>query len=251
MPSSRPVRYWISAGATHRGRIRTRNQDSFLDRPDLGLWAVADGMGGHAHGDRASRRVIDLLSGLPAPRFLGRAARQIEWLLAEANRQLIADAAAEPGGRTIIGTTAVAIVAVRAAAALLWVGDSRAYRLRDGRLTLLTLDHTEIQDWILAGRISPRDAENHPYSSVLSRAIGAEENLVVDRAIERLRDGDRYLLCSDGLTKELDEQQIAMILSASEPRESAQKLTEHACAAGGRDNITAVVIDFRSGRTPS
>jgi protein phosphatase len=235
---------WISAGGTHRGNIRAINQDAFLNRPDIGLWAVADGMGGHASGERASALVVEQLSMLPRPRFLGRSAHQVECLIAEANRRLVDEA--EAGGEAVIGTTVVVLLAVGRSCALMWVGDSRIYRLRASRLQQLTTDHTEVQRWVAAGQLSAEDAETHPYAGVLSRAVGAEDEICIDRTIEPLYDGDRYLLCSDGLTKELAPERIETLLGYGTPEQSAQQLIDSACHAGGRDNITALVVEFRS-----
>jgi protein phosphatase len=237
---------WASSAATHQGNVRAINQDAFLDRPDLGLWAVADGMGGHEHGERASALVVERLATLSRPRFLGQSARRAASLIADANRRLVDDA--EALGGSIIGTTVVALLAVGSSCALLWVGDSRIYRLRAGRLEQLTTDHTEVQQWVSAGTLSPEDAELHPYAGVLSRAVGAADEVIVDRRIETLRDGDRYLLCSDGLTKELDARRIATLLGAGAPGQTAQMLIEEACAAGGRDNVTVLIVEFRSAR---
>jgi protein phosphatase len=234
---------WVSAGGTHRGNVRPINQDALLDRPDIGLWAVADGMGGHASGEQASALVVEQLSKLPQPRFLGRSAWQVECLLSEANRRLVGQA--EASGEAIIGTTVVVLLAVGRSCALLWVGDSRIYRLREGRLQQLTTDHTEVQRWLAAGQISPEEAETHPYSGVLSRAVGAEDDLSIDRAIAPLCDGDRYLLCSDGLTKELAAERIEALLGSGTPEQAVQQLIDNACRAGGRDNVTALVVEFR------
>jgi protein phosphatase len=234
---------WVSAGGTHRGNVRPINQDALLNRPDIGLWAVADGMGGHASGERASALVVAQLSKLPRPRFLGRSARQVECLLSEANRRLIDEA--EARGEAVIGTTVVVLVAVGRSCALMWVGDSRIYRLRDGLLQQLTTDHTEVQRWLAAGHMSPEEAETHPYAGVLSRAVGAEDELRIDRSIEPLCDGDRYLLCSDGLTKELAPERIQTLLGSGTLEQSVQQLVQSACEAGGRDNVTALAIEFR------
>lgn len=235
---------WVSAGATHRGRVRPINQDAFLDRPDLGLWAVADGMGGHASGERASALVIELLATLPRPRFLGRSARQVVHLIAAANRQLIDEA--QGAGDEIIGSTVAVLVVVGRFCALLWVGDSRIYRLRDGRLQQLTTDHTEVQRMVVRGELSAEQAEAHPYAGVLSRAVGAEDDLRIDRLIDTWRDGDRYLLCSDGLTKELGQDQITRLSGKGNAEEASQQLIEFARDAGGRDNVTVVIVDFGS-----
>lgn len=241
---ARQVIEWVSSGATHRGNVRPVNQDAFLDRPDLGLWAVADGMGGHAAGEQASALVVERLARLPAPRFLGRAARQAMCLIGGANRRLL-DMAGDDDAE-IIGTTVAVLLALGDFCALLWVGDSRVYRLRDGQLLQLTCDHTEVQQWVAAGRLSADEAEGHPYAGVLSRAVGAEAELQIDCLLEHLQPADRYLLCSDGLTKELDAQRIAELLAAGDPDQAAERLLKDACAAGGRDNVSSVVVDFRS-----
>jgi len=242
MTRSKQTMRWVSAGKTHPGVVRGMNQDAFLDRPDLGLWAVADGMGGHASGERASSLIVEALSQLPAPAMLGRSARHAECLIKEANRRLIDEA--DASGEEVIGTTVVALLAIGRACALLWVGDSRAYRLRGDRLAQLTQDHTEVQQLVLNGKLSAEQAESHPYAGVLSRAVGAEDELQVDSALGTLMDGDRYLLCTDGLTKELTHERIQQLLGSGEPRGVVDGLVEAACAAGGRDNVTAVVVDF-------
>ena len=233
---------WTSGGATDQGRRRTVNQDAYLDRPDLGLWAVADGMGGHRDGERASRMLVEALALLPRPRLLGAAADAVRGALTEVNRELVAESAAQ--GSDVIGSTIVTLIALGDHCGILWVGDSRAYRLREGAIDRLTRDHTQVQALVEAGLLTPEQADHHPYSNVLARAIGAETNVEIDIRIEPLRAGDRYLLCSDGLDKELSDPQIAALLAGADPAEVARALVEHACAAGGRDNVTAVVVRF-------
>ncbi len=233
---------WVSAGSTHPGMVRRMNQDAFLDRPDIGLWVVADGMGGHARGERASQLVVERLSNLPRPQLLGRSVREAECLVADANRRLIDEA--DRSGEQIIGTTVAALLAIGGSCALLWVGDSRIYRLRAERLVQLTTDHTEVQQWVTDGKLSAEDAEGHPYAGVLSRAVGAEDEVRIDTRIETLHPGDRYLLCSDGLTKELAHARIESALGVGTPAETVRDLLDEACDSGGRDNVTAVVVDI-------
>ncbi|WP_295391101.1 protein phosphatase 2C domain-containing protein [uncultured Thiodictyon sp.] len=233
---------WTSGGATDTGRRRTVNQDAFLDLPDLGLWAVADGMGGHRDGGRASRTLVEALATLPRPRLLGAAADAIREVLTAVNRQLADESAADGGD--VIGSTIVTLVAVGDHCGILWVGDSRAYRLRAGVMTRVTRDHTQVQAMVDQGILAPEQAENHPYGNVLARAIGADTKVEIDTLIAPLRAGDRYLLCSDGLDKELTDAQIAAVLADGAPAQAAQSLVDHACQAGGRDNVTAVVVQF-------
>ena len=233
---------WTSGGVTDPGRRRAVNQDAFLDRPDLGLWAVADGMGGHRDGDRASRMLVEALARLPHPRLLGLAADAVRGALIEVNRLLADESAAD--GRDVIGSTIVTLIAVGDHCGILWVGDSRAYRLRDGVLVQLSRDHTQVQALVDQGLLPPEQAEHHPYSNVLARAIGAEAAVAIDSHIEALRAGDRYLLCSDGLDKEVSDAEIATILAEAAPAPAAAALVNRACEAGGRDNVTAVVVQF-------
>jgi protein phosphatase len=236
---------WVSAAATHTGCIRAVNQDACLDRPDLGLWVVADGMGGHSDGALASRAIVDGLGQLAHPRHLGSAARAVRGILQAVNQALLDRAAALVDG-DIIGSTVVALLAVGGHCAILWVGDSRAYRLRDGVLTQLTTDHSQVQAMIDAELLSPEWADGHALSNVLLRAVGSDNHLDVDGKIEQLRAGDRYLLCSDGLFRELDTGALAAALGVSPPAECANALVQQACDLGGRDNVTAVVIDLLS-----
>ena len=236
---------WFSAGATDQGRVRNVNQDAYLDRPELGLWAVADGMGGHAEGAHASRAIVDALAALPYTALLGRRARAIIAALRRVNRELQNYAAAIQAD--IIGSTVVALVLARDHAAVLWTGDSRVYRLRDGHLDCLTNDHSQVQWLVDEGLLAPELAETHPSANVLLRAIGSEEELKVDYRLERLQAGDRFLLCSDGLYRELDAAAITRVLDSGAPAQSAPELVRLACEHGGRDNVTAVVVSNRSG----
>ncbi len=234
---------WVSAAATNTGCVRTVNQDAYLDRPDLGLWAVADGMGGHSDGALASHAIVEGLAQLPHPRRLGSAAREVRGILRRVNQALLDRAAALLDG-DIIGSTVVTLLAVGGHCAMLWVGDSRAYRLRDGVLTQLTTDHSQVQAMIDAELLSPEWSEGHALSNVLLRAIGSDTPVEVDGKIERLRAGDRYLLCSDGLFRELDHEALTAALDQIPPADCAKSLVQQACDRGGRDNVTTVVIDF-------
>ncbi len=240
-PSPRAFR-WRSGGATNTGKIRQINQDAFLDRPDLSLWAVADGMGGHSAGERASHLLVEQLGRLGHYELLGTAVEAIRQTLREVNGQLLREA--RELGRDLIGSTIVILTAIGDHCAILWVGDSRAYRLRQGHFAQLTTDHTQVQQMLAQGLLTTEQARHHPWAHVLTRAIGGDAELNVDYHLEALRDGDRFLLCSDGLDKELDPDEIARILAIPEPAPTAQALIAAACNAGGRDNITALVVDF-------
>lgn len=245
MSAASPCFRRTSGGVTHPGAVRTANEDAYLDRPDLGLWAVADGMGGHSHGGMASRLLVDRLTRIGHHALLGSAVAAIRGVLSEVNAGLVKEAGALRRGP--IGSTIVVLVAVGDHCAILWAGDSRAYRLREGRLLQLSFDHTHVLELVAKGIIRPEQAEHHPMSHVLMRAVGGDEELLADCQIEAIRAGDRFLLCSDGLVKELSVERICEGLSGNSqaaPAEAAARLVQMALDAGGRDNITALVVDF-------
>ena len=236
--------HWTSAGATDRGQVRQINEDAYLDGLEQGLWAVADGMGGHAAGDLASRSVIQALATAPQQRFPGRGVAVLQACLADANRRLCAEA--RQRGVSIIGSTVAALYAIRAHCVLLWVGDSRIYRLRTGILHRLSHDHSQVQDLVDQGLLAPEAAETHPAANIITRAVGADDLLQVEAQICEVKNGDRFLLCSDGLTKELSEAEIAELMGRVAVDALPRALIEEACRRGARDNVTAVVVQFET-----
>jgi serine/threonine protein phosphatase PrpC len=234
---------WSSAGISHAGKVRSINQDAFIVRPDAGLWVVADGMGGHDAGDFASHAIVDSLAHLETQQRMSTFIDEVEDRLIEVNQALIAEAT-ERMGTTTIGSTVVAVLAVRNYCACLWAGDSRAYLLRDGQMQLMTQDHSQVEELIEQGLLLREDAEKHPAANVITRAVGAAEQLFVDVDLMELRDHDRILLCTDGLLKEVSQPEIAQGLQRDGCQESCNELLELALTRGARDNVTVVVIDF-------
>jgi len=229
---------YVSAALTHTGRVREMNQDSFVDRPQASLWAVADGMGGHADGDVASRMVCEALARVAPGTSLDTHVDEIQRRSSQVNTKLYA-AAIRPFNPVQSGSTVVVFAARRTACAILWAGDSRAYRLRHQQLTQMTTDHTWAAQ--IAPMLDPEDAEEADHS--IMRAVGGEESLLLDIRRDRVRLGDRYLLCSDGLTREISSERIAVLLQQGTVQEAAQALVEATLAAGARDNVTVVVIE--------
>jgi protein phosphatase/serine/threonine-protein phosphatase Stp1 len=230
-----------SWAATHVGTVRTRNEDAFVNRPDLGVWAVADGAGGHQAGEVASGMVAGGLStvpgGLGAAQLLYEARSRIfrahELLRAEAERR---------GADATLATTVVLLLARDDHYACLWAGDSRAYLLRRGRLIQITHDHSLVQELIDAGSISAEAATHHPRSNIITRAIGANgDPLDLDKVSDRLQPGDRFLLCSDGLSKIVPGQQLAYLLATA--KTPAEHLVAAALQRRADDNVTAVAIE--------
>jgi serine/threonine protein phosphatase PrpC len=231
--------YWDSAGSTDVGLVRQLNEDSYLDRTDLGLWVVADGMGGHACGDVASQTLCAALDKLPSIENLSSVVDFIDDSVIGVNRELLALARANEVG-SVIGCTVVALVARGDHAVCLWAGDSRLYRLRDGILARLSDDHSLVEE-SPAGLYEP----DSKYANVITRAVGADEQLFLDVDAYKLMKGDRFLLCSDGLDKELSDDEIAGFLLSGSPQASSRALVDAALRAGGTDNVTVIVADYR------
>ena len=226
--------------ATDIGRVRERNEDSYLVEPPL--YAVADGMGGARGGAVASSLALDTVEEL----FRGGKASLAD-MIRSANRAVFERSISD---RKVsgMGTTLTATTVDEQGAHLGHVGDSRAYLLRASALRQLTDDHTLVNRMVKAGEITPQEAGTHPHRNVLTRSIGTEPEVVVDENDIPLIDGDRLLLCSDGLTGMVTEPQIQAILEAApDPQDAADRLIKAANRAGGIDNITVVILDIREG----
>lgn len=236
-----------SGACSHLGLRRRRNEDALIDAPEHGLFAVADGMGGHPAGDVASRIAIDTLR--KRVRAAGDAAepeRVIEQAFAEANDALIEHALAQPD-HSGLGTTMTALLVRPEGAVVGHIGDSRLYLLRNDELRQLTTDHTWVEQEIAHGRLTRQAARNHPHAAVLLRVLGGAD-AAIDRFGLELRAGDRLLLCTDGVSNAIQPEDLAAIVRQPlAPAEVARHLCEAADAAGGFDNSTAIVIDVASG----
>ncbi len=190
-----------STAATHAGTVRPSNQDGFVNRPDLGLWAVADGAGGHEAGEVASWLVVAALDAIPPELPPAELLAEVKLRLETAHKNL-REEAARRGPGALIATTVVVLLAHEDYFACLWAGDSRAYLLRDGVLLQVTHDHSLVQDLVDSGAITEAAAENHPHANVVTRALGADlEEFSLDKQLGGLMPGDRLLVCSDGVTK--------------------------------------------------
>lgn len=233
---SLPSYAFSTAARTHVGRVRQLNEDSYVARPDIGLWAVADGMGGHERGDEASRLIAARLEALSSPDSAPAFLRTVEAAVLACDQEV----AAWPEGTS--GSTLVALLAFGGHFALLWAGDSRAYRLREGRLDRLTEDHSLVQELVAAGELTPEAARQHPYRNRITRAVGVGHGLELARLQGELAAGDLFLLCSDGLTGELGDGEIASLLAGDAPDAAADRLVARALEAGGQDNITLVLV---------
>jgi len=222
-----------SAAASDTGRLRAKNQDAFLERPEVGVWAVADGLGGHSEGELASRMVCDALADWIPDSSFERTIEQASRRIDEVNDHLVHLAARSLHAERI-ATTVVALLTRGAECAVIWAGDSRAYRWRDGELERLTRDHSlaEAED---AGRRAP--------SNVITRALGAEPDLALDVSRYNVRPGDRFLLCSDGLTHTVPDARIQASLGGPDIQKTVRHLIQAALDAGGPDNVTVLVVE--------
>ena len=233
---------WISFARTDVGKVRKINEDSVLDNGPAGIWVVADGMGGHAAGNVASASIVNSLSELKPSEDADALVSEIEQRLLDANSDLLRQAA-ERDDKQTMGSTVVVLLAFGQKALCLWAGDSRIYRLRDGTLNQLTIDHSKVQELVDEGLITEDEAESHPEANVITRAIGASQRLFIDMDIRDVQQGDRYLLCSDGLFKEVTKNEINELLDQGTPEEACNTLIDLTLERGSRDNVTVIVVE--------
>jgi protein phosphatase len=236
----------IAAGwgaATDKGRVRAHNEDGFL--ADSPVFVVADGMGGHAAGDVASRVAIEAFSRLvgDTPVNVNDAVNAIS----SANEAIL-DMVEDRPEMSGMGTTLAGLVVITAGGAEHWqvfnVGDCRVYRLADGRLSQLTIDHSEAEELVVAGRLSRQEARSYPRRNVVTRSLGTSPPPQAESWVFPPGPPERFLICSDGLTSELDDSEIEVLLcNEPQPQAAADRLVAMAVAAGGHDNVTAVVVD--------
>ena len=240
-PASEKILRFECVARTHAGCRRKINEDAMLSRPDLGLWAVADGMGGHDAGEVASALVVDMLERAPAQSEAYARADAARAALLAANRQLLAMAQSGDAQRTI-GSTVVLLAADAASFFCLWAGDSRAYLARDGALQQLTHDHSLVQQLVDSGDIDPQTAAQHPNANIILRAVGAGQDLDIDGVEGKLRAGDGFLLASDGLTRLLDDHEMLDGLETPDLEVAADRLMNLCLARKAPDNVTFVLV---------
>ncbi|MCR8723342.1 PP2C family protein-serine/threonine phosphatase [Frigidibacter sp. ROC022] len=227
-------------GKTHVGLQRKVNEDSILMMPEQQIYAVSDGMGGHEGGDLASRTVVDAITMLPDGMDPATKMHAIREALQSAHRSIVAEGNARG---TTIGATVVALVLADGHWLALWAGDSRLYRLRDGQIEMLTSDHSVVAELVKSGRMNWDEAELHPQSNQITRAVGVGDELELEKVHGELLSGDRYLICSDGLTKYATFDQLRRAMVGAPIETLTEKLIQMALDGGGADNISVIVID--------
>ena len=224
--------HFRSAAATDVGRLRTINQDSYLERTDAGVWVVADGLGGHRHGEVASRMVCDALADFVPDAGFEQMIDGTRERLDRVNEHLVrtASLANQSDGA---GSTVVALLARGSRCAVLWAGDSRLYRFRNGQLEQLTRDHSLAFEGV-GDVVNP---------NAITRAVGGDATLILDQRRDRVQAGDRYLLCSDGLTRTVPEEQIRDWMAHEDVRQAVDGLIRATLDGGAPDNVTAVIVE--------
>ena len=231
------------ASRTHVGLRRQINEDSIFVDSARGLWAVADGMGGHEAGEIASTMVTDALRCLPMVADLDELASRAVEALREVNRELIDLARSGERERPgTIGTTVVGLAIANGSYRCFWLGDSRAYRLRDGEITRVTRDHSLVQNLVDAGMIKPEEAETHENANLITRAVGVDEKVEVDIVSGDAKPGDQFLLASDGLTRVVRDHELTAELERGPPAQAADNLIEMVLARGAPDNVSLIII---------
>jgi serine/threonine protein phosphatase PrpC len=230
-----------SAAATHCGLVRPVNEDAILDRAQIGLWAVADGVGGADAGDRASQSIIASLSHLPAAADGFELLERTRQSLLEVNARLCREAHCANSGRAIASTVVCLLISCDRFYCL-WAGDSRLYRLRAGQLEQISRDHSEVQSLVEYGLITAEEARHHPGANRITRAVGADYVLELECADGEVQPGDLFLLCSDGLTKVVDDAEIAEVLGRLAPAETIECLISTTLDRGAPDNVSIAAI---------
>lgn len=233
---------WHSSARTHVGKVRSHNEDAILNLPERGLWAVADGMGGHAAGDYASRLIVESLAALPHSEDLDERAAQVCRCLDIVNERLREQA--RHRRERVIGSTVVVLLAAKRQALLIWAGDSRVYRYQpsDGAIARLSRDHSRVEELVDMGLITREQSETHPAANIITRAVGVAD--AVDFDVERVdvEEGDMFLLCSDGLYKEVAEAEMTQLLAGGDDKRACDLLLERTLERGARDNVSVIVV---------
>ena len=232
--------YWTSASRTHTGAVRKANEDACMEMAEQGLWVVADGMGGHASGATASKMVIDVLKDVDTAAPLSNSLDAVRSRLSDATGRLRQTALQQRDA--VVARTVVVFLARDRHCVCLWAGDSRAYLYREGQLKRLTRDHTQVEELVAQGIMDREQAQSSVSSNIITRAIGANNPLELDAELLEAQDGDLYLLCSDGLTNEVSDEEIGNALAGGHCDYASMALLELALRRGARDNVTLIVM---------
>lgn len=247
-------------GLTDVGRKREKNEDSLLVSPNLGLFMVADGMGGHQGGEFASKIAVQTVeetirqiledpeATISTDDVFNRSdpGEMLRYAIRMASQRIFEEAARNPGLRGM-GTTAVALLVKDDKGFIAHVGDSRAYLVRNEEIKQLTADHSLVAEQLRAGFITPEELKNHKFKNIITRSVGFQNDVEIDLLVRDLEAGDRFLLCSDGLTNLVEDTDLHKIVAKNPPKEACKKLIDLANKRGGDDNITVVITGVSEG----
>lgn len=229
------------AAQTHIGLRRKLNEDSLLDRSEIGLWAVADGMGGHESGEVASAAVVTGLRELPVQASRDDMTRSAIRALETVNDDLIMFARSDMQPRTV-GSTVVGLTVMHGTYACFWAGDSRAYHVRNRQIEQITRDHSLVSDLVRAGMITAEEAESHPSANVITRAIGVSREVEIDCVTGEAMQGDIFILASDGITRVMSAAEIMKTVLTRNPHQAAEAMVATVLDRGAPDNLTVVIV---------
>ena len=231
------------SGLTNTGIVRSKNEDSFINVPEQKLWVVADGMGGHDAGDFASQTITQQAGKFTQQKTLEDSILLLEENLISSN-EIIKEQANKMGAKATIGSTVACLYVWKNLAFVLWAGDSRVYRYRQKNLQRLTEDHSFVEELVRLGKIAADEAESHPASNVVLNAIGIDSTLLIDMEYYEVEDQDLFIICSDGLYKDIADDKITALLERPDStlEEINESLIDAALEAGGSDNCTVILV---------
>jgi protein phosphatase len=231
-----------TGAATHVGKVRQQNEDSYLVLPSSGVWAVADGMGGHSAGDLASSTLVGELKRIPPPSSAPDLLADCEARIVDANSWLRKVSEERPD--YVIGTTVAVLLVYEEFFACVWAGDSRIYRIRQSGIEQISVDHTEVQELLNDGKLTAEEARSWPRRNVITRAIGTSDDLELEMTNGTLEDGDIFVICSDGLTTHLEDREILALAKNYPAQRACDFLVKMTLDRGGTDNVTVIVVRF-------
>src|SRR5258708_6957435 len=238
----RDAKSWIEAGAaTHVGKVRRQNEDNYLVATRLGLWPVADGMGGHAAGDVASRTVVQDFAAMAVPATASELLANCERRIVSANSRL-KELGDERGA--LIGTTVAVLLIFDGHYAAVWSGDSRIYRVRKRRIEQISVDHTEVQELIAEGRLTAEEARAWPHRNVITGGMGVRDDPELEIKGGAWERGDVFVIGGDALTPHVEDEEILALESAPPPQKACNLLVELTLDRGAVDNVTVVAVRF-------
>ena len=240
---------WNSCAQSDVGEVREINEDAVLERPEIGLWVVADGMGGHEVGDMASQMIVSALEEIDNAAGLNAIVSTVENALIDANKRMLDYANIMLDTRTM-GSTVICLIIRGRVGVCLWAGDSRLYRFRNQELSQLSRDHSQVQELLQQGFIDPEQAADYPDSNVITRAVGVDPEIYIDINVFTTQVGDAFLLCSDGLYNMVPQEDIVTCLRAGSVQAMAPALINKALENGAKDNVSVVVVKGEHGAVP-